>query len=126
MHFRFLDTLAQAKEHYHAMRVDICGIEIGGDSRVIFDRRVETQLVEPGSERASPWPFKGDTAFMLGNEGSGMSDQQRGICDFLTYIPQYSGATASLNVMSFFCVCLQPCGNDEMLTFINRCSWPGR
>merc|ERR1711953_1010392 len=35
---------------------------------------------------------------MLGNEGAGMTDAQRAICDFFVYIPQHSGATASLNV----------------------------
>eukprot|EP00927_Polykrikos_kofoidii_P015872 TRINITY_DN17107_c0_g1_i3.p5 TRINITY_DN17107_c0_g1~~TRINITY_DN17107_c0_g1_i3.p5 ORF type:complete len:113 (+),score=29.38 TRINITY_DN17107_c0_g1_i3:592-930(+) len=35
---------------------------------------------------------------MLGNEGEGMTPAQRDACDFFVYIPQYSGATASLNV----------------------------
>ncbi|CAD7926848.1 unnamed protein product [Amoebophrya sp. A25] len=43
-------------------------------------------------------PFRKSTCFMLGNEGAGMSVQQLRICDFLVHIPQYSAATASLNV----------------------------
>eukprot|EP00747_Dinoflagellata_sp_TGD_P030584 gnl/TRDRNA2_/TRDRNA2_134734_c0_seq3.p1 gnl/TRDRNA2_/TRDRNA2_134734_c0~~gnl/TRDRNA2_/TRDRNA2_134734_c0_seq3.p1 ORF type:complete len:111 (+),score=14.85 gnl/TRDRNA2_/TRDRNA2_134734_c0_seq3:223-555(+) len=35
---------------------------------------------------------------MLGNEGEGMTTQQREVCDSFVYIPQHSGATASLNV----------------------------
>ncbi|OQR91181.1 hypothetical protein ACHHYP_04915 [Achlya hypogyna] len=37
-------------------------------------------------------------AFMVGNEGSGLSDAQVAICDGFVYIPQYGGGTASLNV----------------------------
>lgn len=43
-------------------------------------------------------PFEGPTAFMLGNEGVGMSPAQIAACDFFVYIPQHSSATASLNV----------------------------
>jgi tRNA C32,U32 (ribose-2'-O)-methylase TrmJ len=35
---------------------------------------------------------------MLGNEGLGLSEGQVAACDSLVYIPQFSGATASLNV----------------------------
>jgi len=42
--------------------------------------------------------FKGNTAFILGNEGQGMTDKQMEICDRFVYIPQYGPGTASLNV----------------------------
>mmetsp|Transcript_40982 Transcript_40982/g.94900 ORF Transcript_40982/g.94900 Transcript_40982/m.94900 type:complete len:114 (-) Transcript_40982:57-398(-) len=35
---------------------------------------------------------------MVGNEGQGMGEQQLQVCDHFVYIPQYSAATASLNV----------------------------
>ena len=35
---------------------------------------------------------------MLGNEGVGMTEKQLQACDFFVYIPQFTGATASLNV----------------------------
>eukprot|EP00397_Hematodinium_sp_SG-2012_P053363 GEMP01063658.1.p1 GENE.GEMP01063658.1~~GEMP01063658.1.p1 ORF type:complete len:101 (-),score=25.91 GEMP01063658.1:530-832(-) len=35
---------------------------------------------------------------MLGNEGTGMNEKQMAACDYFVYIPQYSEATASLNV----------------------------
>eukprot|EP00746_Dinoflagellata_sp_MGD_P046744 gnl/MRDRNA2_/MRDRNA2_21501_c0_seq2.p2 gnl/MRDRNA2_/MRDRNA2_21501_c0~~gnl/MRDRNA2_/MRDRNA2_21501_c0_seq2.p2 ORF type:complete len:144 (+),score=21.90 gnl/MRDRNA2_/MRDRNA2_21501_c0_seq2:585-1016(+) len=47
---------------------------------------------------ASPWPFRRSTAFMLGNEGTGLSPKQLAACDFLTHIPQYTSHIASLNV----------------------------
>lgn len=42
--------------------------------------------------------FTGPTAFILGNEGSGLSKAQMAICDGFVYIPQYGPGTASLNV----------------------------
>lgn len=42
--------------------------------------------------------FEGDTAFMMGNEGSGMNKKQMSLCDGFVKIKQYGGGTASLNV----------------------------
>ena len=44
------------------------------------------------------FPFAGPTAFMLGNEGQGLSERQIAACDAGVYIPQYGPGTASLNV----------------------------
>ena len=35
---------------------------------------------------------------MLGNEGSGLNQNQIDVCDHFVYIPQYTTKTASLNV----------------------------
>ncbi|CAL5224258.1 g6915 [Coccomyxa viridis] len=43
-------------------------------------------------------PFTGPTAFMLGNEGTGLSEHQAKLCDGFVYIQQYGAGTASLNV----------------------------
>jgi tRNA(Leu) C34 or U34 (ribose-2'-O)-methylase TrmL len=45
---------------------------------------------------AAEWP--GSVAFMLGNEGQGLSNRQIRLCDSFVYIPQYGAGTASLNV----------------------------
>ena len=42
--------------------------------------------------------FGGTTAFLMGNEGHGLTEAQLAACDQTVYIPQHSGATASLNV----------------------------
>jgi len=42
-------------------------------------------------------PFMGNTAFLPGNEGAGLSQKQQDLCDQLVYISQF-GAGASLNV----------------------------
>ncbi|SBT71849.1 RNA methyltransferase, putative [Plasmodium malariae] len=44
-------------------------------------------------------PFlKKDTAFIFGNEGTGIEDSILNLCDKIIYIPQYGNGTASLNV----------------------------
>mmetsp|Transcript_1488 Transcript_1488/g.2203 ORF Transcript_1488/g.2203 Transcript_1488/m.2203 type:complete len:273 (-) Transcript_1488:490-1308(-) len=43
-------------------------------------------------------PFVGDTAFMMGNEGQGLSEKQKSLCDGFVKISQYGNGTASLNV----------------------------
>lgn len=43
-------------------------------------------------------PFKGPTAFLLGNEGHGLTQDEMKLCDWFVYIPQHGRGTASLNV----------------------------
>jgi len=53
-------------------------------------------------------PFTQSTAFMFGNEGGGLSERQRAVCDKFTYIPQYAeGGMASINVACASAVVLQ-------------------
>eukprot|EP00752_Nemacystus_decipiens_P017741 g15908.t1 len=59
----------------------LVGVEIGNGARNVDDE-----------------PFSGTCAFMPGNEGSGMSEQQKACCDSFVYISQHGGGTASLNV----------------------------
>lgn len=51
-----------------------------------------------GAVSVASEPFHGNTAFMLGNEGQGLSDAQKAACDSFIYIPQFGEGTASLNV----------------------------
>ncbi|OAY80258.1 hypothetical protein ACMD2_18428 [Ananas comosus] len=51
-----------------------------------------------GAMPVTDHPFRKSTAFLLGNEGTGLSERECEICDFFVYIPQYGGGTASLNV----------------------------
>jgi tRNA G18 (ribose-2'-O)-methylase SpoU len=39
-----------------------------------------------------------DTAFIMGNEGTGLNEKHMASCDAFVRIPQYGGGTASLNV----------------------------
>ena len=79
--FLFFNDIKSIKDFCKENEIYICGIEIGGESKP-----VQTQ------------PFKGNTLFVLGNEGSGMNYKQKEMCDHLVYIPQYSSKTGSLNV----------------------------
>ena len=76
-HFYSLDD---ACEYLRQIGCSICGIEILDEATSVYQV-----------------PFRGSTAFMLGNEGTGLSREQRNHCDWFLYIPQY-GTGASLNV----------------------------
>jgi tRNA C32,U32 (ribose-2'-O)-methylase TrmJ len=54
--------------------------------------------ITPSSVPIETHPFDGPTAFICGNEGDGMSDAQKAICDGFVYIKQHGPGTASLNV----------------------------
>jgi hypothetical protein len=54
--------------------------------------------IAPSAVSVATLPFSGPTAFILGNEGSGMSAAQCAVCDAFVYIPQHGPGTASLNV----------------------------
>jgi tRNA G18 (ribose-2'-O)-methylase SpoU len=79
--FHNFGTLAEAKSYFKENQIYVCGVEIGEDSKPIQEH-----------------PFKGDTAFFLGNEGTGIIPVHREVCDHFVYIPQYTEKTASLNV----------------------------
>lgn len=79
--FRHFDTLEEAKSELKTRGITLVGIEIA-------DKALPVQS----------HPFSGPTCFMSGNEGTGMNEQQLEACDSFVFIPQYSGATASLNV----------------------------
>lgn len=60
-------------------------------------------------EQAKPigsLPFTGSTAFILGNEGTGLEAWQMELCDDFVYIPQY-GTACSLNINVAAGICLQ-------------------
>lgn len=81
MEFLFFDTIDDLKKFCRENKIFICGVEIGEQSVAINKQ-----------------PFQGNTLFVLGNEGSGMNQKQKDLCDQLVYIPQYSNKTGSLNV----------------------------
>ncbi|PIA44715.1 hypothetical protein AQUCO_01700363v1 [Aquilegia coerulea] len=79
--FRHFHSLNDARVYLKDKDFDICGVEITHDSLPVTQH-----------------PFTKSTAFLLGNEGTGLSAKECGICDFFVYIPQYGCGTASLNV----------------------------
>ncbi|CEG50193.1 family trna rrna methyltransferase-like [Plasmopara halstedii] len=83
-------TLKDCKALCKERGIRIVGVEIMQNAKSIGDQ-----------------PFSGDTAFIMGNEGSGMNSAQVAICDDFVYIPQYGGGTASLNVTVAASIVLQ-------------------
>ncbi|XP_054807018.1 uncharacterized protein LOC129309456 [Prosopis cineraria] len=81
LRFRHFHSLQDARHFLKEKDCDICGVEITDDAKPVNQH-----------------PFKRSTAFLLGNEGTGLSAKECEICDFFVYIPQYGGGTASLNV----------------------------
>jgi len=84
-HVRFwhFSRLGDAKAWLAGRGVALIGVEI--DPRAL-----------PVSRPAAA--FSGPSAFLLGNEGDGLSPASLAACDRLVYIPQYGPGTASLNV----------------------------
>ncbi|EXC05713.1 tRNA (guanosine(18)-2'-O)-methyltransferase [Morus notabilis] len=81
LRFRHFHSLLDARHFLQERDCDICGVEI-----------------TDGAVAVNQHPFKRSTAFLLGNEGTGLSAKECEICDFFVYIPQYGCGTASLNV----------------------------
>lgn len=79
--FVFFETIDDLKKFCDENKIFVCGVEIGENSSPI-----------------NKSTFKGNTMFVLGNEGSGMNQKQKEMCDQFVYIPQYTSKTGSLNV----------------------------
>ena len=78
----YFDKMSDCVHYIHnVLSAKICGVEIVDSARDVADK-----------------PFEGDTAIMMGNEGTGMSRKQLEACDYFVRIGQYGGGTASLNV----------------------------
>eukprot|EP00592_Proboscia_alata_P010977 CAMPEP_0194355380 /NCGR_PEP_ID=MMETSP0174-20130528/3301_1 /TAXON_ID=216777 /ORGANISM="Proboscia alata, Strain PI-D3" /LENGTH=222 /DNA_ID=CAMNT_0039124635 /DNA_START=15 /DNA_END=683 /DNA_ORIENTATION=+ len=71
----------------HVMGARVCGVEIVEDAQ-----DVQNDPFEINSDG------NGDTAIMMGNEGSGMNRRQLESCDYFVRISQFGSGTASLNV----------------------------
>ncbi|KAL7465610.1 hypothetical protein ACHAXS_005923 [Conticribra weissflogii] len=75
------DTLEGCVGNKQKQTIQILGVEIDNNSK-----NLESE------------PFATSVAFMMGNEGSGMTSKQMSFCDGFVRISQYGGGTASLNV----------------------------
>lgn len=77
---RHFHRLVDACDYVRALGADVCGIEIDDQARSIDQQS-----------------FQRSTAFLVGNEGSGLSAAHLALCDYLVYVPQY-GTIECLNV----------------------------
>ena len=82
LRFSHFNKLPEAIAYLHDVRgAKLCGVEI-----------------MPEAAPVQSHPFCGPTAFLMGNEGQGLTPTQISACDQFVYIPHHSDATASLNV----------------------------
>jgi tRNA G18 (ribose-2'-O)-methylase SpoU len=79
--YRQLGSLAELRAYLGEQGVRLCGVEIMPSACSIWEKH-----------------FQGSTAFLLGNEGTGLSQAEKEICDEFVFIPQYQSNTESLNV----------------------------
>ena len=79
--FDYFESYDELKQFLKENNIFACGVEIGANCIPIQEH-----------------PFKGNTLFILGNEGAGMNQKQKDLCDHFVYIQQYSEKTGSLNV----------------------------
>eukprot|EP00899_Mesostigma_viride_P002317 jgi/Mesvir1/12086/Mv00362-RA.1 len=79
--YRHFGQLTECRAYLKERDVDIVGVEIMDNAKPVQSH-----------------PFTKSTAFVLGNEGTGLSPKQIEICDWFVYIPQHGPGTASLNV----------------------------
>ena len=74
--------LQDAVDWAHEQGAKVVGVEITLDAKPVTD----------------PAAFDGDTMLFLGEEGHGLTERQKELCDSFVYIPQFGSGTASLNV----------------------------
>ncbi len=82
----FCSGLVEALAWLRERRLPLVGVEIMSDAKSLLDEPF-AGLMDGGG-----------VAFMPGNEGTGLSEVQKGACTGFVYIPQYGSGTASLNV----------------------------
>ena len=78
---REFERLADAASWVKARGARLVGIEISRDAVDVATR-----------------PFSGSVCFLAGNEGAGLSEAQKALCDDIVYIRHFGNGTASLNV----------------------------
>ena len=75
-----------------------------------------------GAENLSTYEWEPQTSvcFVFGNEGAGLSEGQRKICDAFIYIPQYSSGLASINVACVSAIALHAFAQHSKFTESTR------
>ena len=80
-YFEYFEDIESLKKYLKENNITPCGVEIGENCIPIQNH-----------------PFKGNTLFVLGNEGAGLNNKQKDLCEQFVFIQQYSEKTGSLNV----------------------------
>ncbi|CAB9499535.1 mitochondrial rRNA methyltransferase 1 homolog (Saccharomyces cerevisiae) [Seminavis robusta] len=88
MFLRHFDKWAEFVEYVQQQSIRLIGVEIHKDAKPIDHYLVRGENNNDNSH----------IAFLMGNEGQGLSQKQQDDCDGFVRIPQYGNGTASLNV----------------------------
>ena len=92
--FTHFFTLQEARDYLGSDGFELVGVEIMPNARKLAEY---TPLPFLWGLMKEPWRTD-NICLMMGNEGHGLNDQQKAVCDWFVYIPQYTQGTASLNV----------------------------
>ena len=108
MKFIRFDKLEDCVKHIKSLpcyTIEGEGVGSGKDSMIKSSNTEEKRTIQilgveidPASVNLEIEPFSSCTAFMMGNEGQGMTSKQMSVCDGFVRISQYGGGTCSLNV----------------------------
>lgn len=88
------------------IQYEFVGIEIDPGAVSVNSAEFSSKFLTPGIEPTISLKHK-RICFLPGNEGTGLSQQDRKMCDWFCYIPQHSEAIASLNVGVAVAIVLQ-------------------
>jgi len=83
--FSRFDTLVELRVWLDSKTIPLVGVEIMAEAVSLLDT-------------SNAFPSCGMVALMPGNEGTGLSEHQKSVCNSFIYVPQYGHSTASLNV----------------------------
>lgn len=86
MQFEFFETVEQLKDYCLNNKILICGVDIR--YKGIKDKVLPIQNTD----------FKGDTLFILGNTSNIISSELEQLCNYFTYVDQYSQVPGELNL----------------------------
>ena len=90
LNFRTFKNMNEFRNFCKTEGIWVMGIEIG-----------------EGCKPVTQNPFRQKTCFILGNEGQGLMQKLKDVCDDFVYIPHYSNKTGSLNVATAGAIILE-------------------
>ena len=99
VNIRYFNELHLVKEFCHENGIRVCGIEIMDNADPVHTH-----------------PWVGSTAFILGNEGTGLTEKEKAICDSFVYVQHRQRLSSPSS--SFVCCCRTCGGRSDASTTI--------
>jgi len=92
------DKIEECKNYLISKNVRLVGIEIMPEAKSLMNNPFDEWDNGDDTTGTGMGSVKRGLAFMPGNEGDGLSNRQKEMCDDYIFIPQRGNGTASLNV----------------------------